>query len=186
MILVLNELKFSDARTLKHKADKNAWVEYLQQNNFLKYGSGMYSVVYGKEYNSNLVVRISKDKAWLQFYEFAYKNQRKNKHLPRIGKIIQSSDDWYLVFMERLERTKLPLEVEMYLDNVIARKDSEHTTLAYYKETLEFFGPEFMKLFEYLYKNRGTAHWDLHDANIMRRSNGDFVIIDPYYFSKRR
>lgn len=182
-VLIVNELNISDARTLKHKAGVDEWIKYLEDNGFEELGRGKFSSVYHKN-DANLVVRVSKDDAWLKFYEFAYKNQRKNKHLPRIGKLIQSNDGWYLVFMETLYKIHIPVKVRMFLDDVIYYQDVDYTKVSHYHEANEFFGYDFMQLFGFLFNNKRTASWDLHGANVMKRKNDDFVIIDPYFYSK--
>lgn len=179
---IVNELKFSNARDLKNLDYPKEWKAYLNKNKYYQLDHGVFSEIYGSS-NSNIIVKIGTDKAWLQFYEFAYRNQRKSKHLPRVGKLVKhdEGDGTFMVFMEKLAPANLPSDAVKYLDMVFDQDSMDVHDPKLKKFAIKFFGREFLAFMSYLLHNKNKFWWDLHDTNIMRRPKDDaLVIIDPY------
>lgn len=119
----LSELKLSDfKRIAKEKFDyPNKLIRFLKQNGYKLAGEGASSQVFIKP-NSKIAIKISteNDICWLRYVDLVKKHP--NKHFMKIGKINQL-DEFYIAFIERLHKVKLPDNFAEYIDSWIDLND---------------------------------------------------------------
>ena len=102
----VNEASLSDYKHIKN----NDWagpaflIDWLKSKNFKMIGEGHYSYVFSSE-TEEFVVKVNNgkhmDAGYLEYIKFCHENKG-NPHLPKIGQI-KKYDDWYIVFIEKLE-----------------------------------------------------------------------------------
>lgn len=140
--------------------------------------TGSYSTVLN---NGEMAIKINRepDPCGISFIRWAKENP--SPHLPKIGLIKEFSPGLFLINMELLHPINktdaiYPLLVE------IAHMDNKHHTVDF--EYLREFYPEykaFLDTMETIIKTfvRGDCFFDISNTNIMKRSDGTFVITDP-------
>ena len=181
----IDELTFSQARSLKpEKVGSVADVKKSLQNfGYELAGKGLYSEVYQKA-GSNVVVKVNAgqlDKCWVKFAEIAKQN-KSDQHLPKIGRIMVSKDDYMIVFIEKLNDQ--PTGSGGFVDEqVLSEIDFSVLVEKPKEEIIEEFGPtigeDLIETILMLDDARGSCNWDLHPGNIMWRGNTP-VITDPW------
>lgn len=94
------------------------------------------------------------------------------------------TDFRYLYLMERMEH--LDQEEAQFFDNCIQQLDKlDNKTQNLGFSTLadkhgEILRNDIHKLFDYSQQHKEFILWDLHGDNLMRRANGQLVILDPF------
>jgi len=185
----LKSLSSSEKRILKstiggYQSDTELKDE-LTKLGFDEISGGAYSDVYGKD-DVNYVIKIAYNSSNYKRFVKYLKNKRFNKFFPRIYKIIQLTNATAYI-MEKLYELS-DEEVEK-IDNFKVfykerlknpDKDLEHDFIGkYLKNALEvgYEMPEFLMVLIDLAKNDLLN--DIGARNIMKRKNGQYVIIDP-------
>lgn len=145
---------------------------------FRKIGSGAFSSVYAG-YDENVVYKVTKIDdynhgldGWIIWNKLIEKSHKSNtkRRFPKT-KWIHVYDDGYIACMERLYRiNKFGEKREERCNNVVNAIDA-----------LVLLSKNDMKhVVELASMLRNHAHMtDLHDSNIMVRSNGEWVLTDP-------
>jgi hypothetical protein len=170
-------------------------------------GQGKYATV--MEHPSwKYVLKVFNDDApYIKFVRFALKNPRSSfpvfydkprKIVPHF-KRSESHPYLYVVKTEKLYPINRDIfgEIEYYLyynyefvDDMIAKysrdneKDNMWIEMKHKLETLESKYPslpQFKEDYNFLLTNANFGQLDMHVHNIMRRSNGEFVLIDPFW-----
>lgn len=200
----LNELNLDGYKHIKN----NDWgipdnlMEWLTEKNFKEIGRGVYSSVW-KSDTENFIVKINKgsiDRNYLKFVEFCQQNKG-NPHLPKMGQI-KKYEDWYIIFIEKLEPTYVKYTVSVELKKFVRYFFGPNTSLQpddltdkdmfeklFKRKVSEFNLPNELKsqdmidalfvLFKFIVEyNINDRSLDLHGNNIMLRGN-TIVITDP-------
>jgi len=205
----LNELTPHVAKHLvRHKWETPRQVVfYLKKSGYVEIGKGNYASAWSKR-GTNSIVKVSgfEDRGWLHFLEFIKEN--KSPYLPKVSRVIKYVTDFsdgikdtnYIAFMERLEHMGITLEdncmaviyafTKLYngsefdileIEKHLFAKYKAHDTSYRYLRALEFFEKKFPGFNELIFKIiRSNPTIDLHERNIMCRSNGTPVITDPW------
>lgn len=142
--------------------------EYMIKYGFKKFGGGKYASVFGSTKYPFIIKVFMKDAAFLQWMKWAIKNQS-NPYTPKMrGGVIKLSDVFFALRMEKLEKVT-----------------SENWNMFSRNMTLFQQNPSMVKdanlraALTFCFKNEKLL--DLHSDNVMQRSNGQVVIIDPFY-----
>lgn len=157
-------------------------MDYLEQNNFTKEGSGLYASTYS---SGNIVIKITRsvDNSYLDFVDFC--KNHKSPHLPKLGKV-RHLDGFYIIPMEKLSHTastdfdETADFLSLYSYNSGSNENSTDILdkMPSNKYTNQI--PELMKLIDEMEKSRAMgSKFDLHRGNFMTRGN-TIVIIDPF------
>lgn len=207
----LNELNLDGYKFIK----SNDWnlpenlSNWLIDNGFKCVGSGNFSSVFLSNEKQTFVVKVNRgsnmDENYLKFIDFCHKNKG-NKHLPKMGEL-KKYDDWYFIFIERLEPVNfgnravagylsMILKMIIFDDSLsvnISYNDFENFAIDIFSNFDDSMFPQVFKtdkgkqqLIEmfyvlYMFKteyNISKDDFDFYDRNIMRRGD-TFVITDP-------
>ena len=168
-----------------HKIEK-----ILFDKGFYSIGSGAFSNVYAKSVGGFVIkVGILKDDCHLIFSDYATQNYRKNPHLPKM-KTIKFPTKKHTGFVSIIEKLE-PLDYELaYKINDIWYKYRERINNPNVNASIMKYIPiksqmrKNLGIFRTINQIRkltaGTkCKFDLHAANIMKRSDGTIVLIDP-------
>lgn len=139
----------------------NAWVgtltQLMSEFGFKLIGSGKYGSVFEKDNYPYVIKVFMRDVAYIKWLDYCKRNQD-NPYIPKIkGKAVKVGNLFYAIRLEKL----LPGNTSFF--DIEGREDDKSA----------------MAVVDYIYDNQRLM--DMHDGNIMRRSNGHPVIIDPFY-----
>lgn len=148
--------------------------------------TGLNSLVFYRD-DRDYVLKLydSRDYAYHAFLDLVFKNP--NKHFPRImGKPLKITPAYYAVRMEKLDIVGYGDRVALttYLISRSHGISAERNYVQYeaHIETMKYLdnNPEMKKALDLIYDNLlPRFNEDLHSGNIMQRSDGTLVIIDP-------
>ena len=175
-----------DYSSLKNKLNKLGWK---------KLGSGNYSDVYG---NSNkpyiLKINLNPDEGFAKFVQLTKKFP--SKHFPRVGNLkyyVILGERYYIYLIEKLYPLPNASLIAEYINEVANDPDLQIKDLGeFYGNSTNFLRKlrEFYKRYPSLLKavrllgrvaiKSNTLTFDMHSENIMKRSDGTIVIIDPF------
>ncbi len=176
-----NELKpLNDMSTTVHR-DKafNLATILASKYGYKPVGKGAKATVFEKPGTNEVLKFFLQDSAYARWVKFCLANQG-NPFIPKLrGKIKTFQKPWYYIRMENLEpvyddsANKLLSVIggmQMELDEYPLEDHMERA-----KPPASYLWP-IANIF-----NRNEKILDLHDGNIMKRSNGQLVIVDPFY-----
>ena len=164
-------------------------------------GSGAFGIVLTNK-NWNFVLKIFiKDDSYLRFVRFALKHNRvsypKFFDIPRKIKVNLKSkvgepiSQLYLVKMEKLNPiTKNDFDNIMFYFRYKTKNSNFSSPPKIYSElarieakykSIKHFNDDFIFLMRNIKNIKKSTSMDLHEDNVMRRTNGELVIIDPFY-----
>jgi hypothetical protein len=164
--------------------DNQNLIDFMNNYGFRVIGEfGMFSTVFAYKTNPNLVVKIfdiKEDKGFLLFIRFCKENPG-NPFLPVFkGNSIKISENIRMIRIERLYKLKprdwVPLQKMISYVNERLVPPEIVARLASLEDK---------ELYNTLVKLRafaGHCTFDIHSNNVMKRKNGQIVIIDPFAF----
>jgi hypothetical protein len=149
------------------------------------YGEGYYAQVYGRD-DKDYVLKVFdyRDRGYAEFLKLVATNA--NPHFPKIiGKPIKITSGYWAVRMEKLTPAPEALQIGIYLstrDNGPNPRNS--LQIAAHEQIMELFEsqPLLKDALDLIIDNilhNSSIGADLHKENVMKRSDGTLVIIDP-------
>lgn len=155
----------------------------LIEQGFTYHGMGQGGIVFEKEGYPWVFKLFTHDQAYLDFLNFAKQNQD-NPLMPRIkGNLIKFDNQTYCVRLEKLER--IPRNETSDLTTITTRISDYRDLKELFQYGPREYGvlsskfPEVLQTITSLLLTYPNHALDLHGGNIMRRSNGSWVLIDP-------
>lgn len=158
--------KSNACRSYLRRIEKKGWFEIDR---------GLYSVVYAHKDFPYMIRKISKtDKdPWQKYIKWVFNEN--NKHLPRVFNI-SVKKDYLVVDMERLSPFEIDLEnhpeLFRYVDNSLSYKAKTKKP--------EFVPNTLPSVLNKMKRRFGIGSVDMHEGNLMVRSDNTTVITDPY------
>lgn len=138
--------------------------ELMSKFGFNNVGSGKFGTVFINPNYPYVVKIFMRDTAYLKWLDFCKRNQG-NKFVPKIkGKVVKVGNLFMAVRLEKLRPADLPFDLPADAEIYKAADAGDRDALA---------------VVHFLEANDRLL--DMHGQNVMRRSNGQLVVIDPFY-----
>lgn len=171
-------------RKFEKKPFDNAegFIEALEKRGFKKIGRGAFATVLAKEGQKRVIKVIRRPDGWINYIHWAAQAGEAGHFAPKVfsyKKIKGRKKDFAVAVVERLKYTLEDAPAEHALKIIPSLIWHVNNPMA--RQFLEVLAPGLMG---YLAKMAAqwkipVSHFDLHDGNLMLRSNGSFVIVDP-------
>lgn len=197
----VRDLKMTDKTRADSSNPGDSWAkitEYFKARGFSPIGAGAKATVYDHPRYPFVIKFFYKDSAYRTWLNFCKQNQQ-NPYVPKIKgaptKI--KGTDFYFVRLEKLHQLydiSIPHnKMRMFIDIIDVFWDTPSMGIAALnreKERMENekipvlidYPDSLLEVFSFL--NKYKSYLDLHIGNLMTRSNGEFVIVDPLYSEK--
>lgn len=172
-------------RKFEKKPFDNAegFIKGLERRGFKKIGSGAFSTVLAKEGSKRVIKVIRRPDGWINYVHWAATNGFAGKFAPMVfsyKKIKGRKGEFAIASMERLKYTLngVPQEHALkILPGLMGRVD--HNEMA--KKFVDVLAPGLSDFLTRMSEKWKIPPWnfDFHDGNLMVRTDGSFVIVDP-------
>jgi len=158
----------------------------LKAAGFKKLGAGIKAIVYEHPQLPYVIKVFNNDPKYFKYFNWARENQD-NPHVPQIrGKYIKINERLYAVRMEKLIPVTRDYEfIRKYIDPKIPVVDPQSIFLATMilspknSEFLENNYPKMVEVKSFIHSVVKVGADDLHNGNVMKRSDGTLVVTDP-------
>jgi hypothetical protein len=157
-----------------------AYCAALEKRGYVKLGGGMFSQVFGK---GNCAIKVGHSDDWPEYVEWATQAGFAGTFAPKVYSLKFHRGfyrGFYVAVMERLVCTMAELKIvndyccnNRYED---AYEALQQGTGRRFKETV--IGFDDLRAFGQLVNDAGFSD-DMHDGNVMLRSDGQIVLTDP-------
>ena len=163
--------------TINKKSD-NTVTNKLMKYGFQPIGDGAFSTVYKHQSYPYVLKVFVKEQGYFEWLKFCQANQN-NPYIPKIkGKFVRVIDNVYAVRLENLK--ELDSHDKNMFDTLFDEIDEGIYNYYDYIKSENGPNPHLIPIIDFLREYvDDTAELDLHQRNIMKRDNGQFVIIDP-------
>ena len=187
----INELKKPNEITafrhlMKNQGSLTGWRDeidqFMEKYGFKEVGSGAYATVFINDDYPFALKIFMKDSGYVEWLKFCKANQD-NPFVPKVrGNLVKIYKTVYAVRMEKLKPivlsdfSKLIVDNELnnlYYKNVLIKREKIQNN------TIDLTGNKYIDSIIEIFK-RNSKILDLHSGNMMKRDDGQIVIIDPF------
>lgn len=153
---------------------KDQWnptiISLMAEHGFTLLGQGKYATVFNNPTSSYVIKVFLKDTAYLTWLKFCFENPR-NPFVPQIrGKVVKLTPIFMAVRLEKL----LPYKyTDQHPNDFNIWGEQPPCQCAHCNN------PDVQNVQKFL--DQHSKLLDIHPGNVMQRSNGHIVIIDPFY-----
>jgi hypothetical protein len=143
-------------------------------------GGGAYGHTFRSKHDGSVIKIFKPDKGYTNFLQYVKEN-KDDIHLPKIRKLAQfkhmKNKGLSLIKLEKLHPIDMH-DVVQIRDYVFGSANPNFEKA--FKEDKPSLARSLRKLVSHSEKHRSTVRLDLNKNNIMKRTNGDIVITDPF------
>ena len=182
--------QFGAPRWVFHKFDKKpfddafGFIKALERRGFKVLGAGMFSTVLHKEGSNRVIKVIRRPDGWINYVHWAAQIGEAGRFAPKVfsyKKIKGREKDFAVAIVEKLANTldNTPAEHAATLVPALVWRAEKNEMAAKFLETVAPGLLSFLLKMKEKWELPSVVGFDLHEGNLMIRTDGSFVVADP-------